>query len=258
MLEIQSLSVRYNSHPILNEITIQLRKGEVMALIGANGAGKTTLIRAISGVVRPSAGQVRLEGVGLESLTYSQRARYIAVVPQARDLPGNFSVRQTVALGRTPYLGWSGQASARDRARVDWALERTHLKDLAERPVDTLSGGEQQRVLLGRALAQEAPILLMDEPTAHLDLRHQAGILGLAQDLAREQGLAVLMALHDLNLASLYAERVALLVEGRLHALGTPAEVLTPAHLMAAYQVPLHVIPHPDYGAPLVLPDGRR
>jgi iron complex transport system ATP-binding protein len=137
-------------------------------------------------------------------------------------------------------------------------MERTDTLDLGERRIGELSSGEQQRVLLARALAQDTPILLLDEPTAHLDLHHQANLLSLVGDLRREQGLAVMMALHDLNLAGLYADRVALLVEGRLQALGTPAEVLTAPRLEEAYRVPLSVISHPEYGTPLVLPDGRK
>ncbi|HEX7976591.1 MAG TPA: heme ABC transporter ATP-binding protein [Anaerolineales bacterium] len=257
MLEIQSLSVAYGSRPALEDVTFQVAKGEVVALIGPNGAGKTTLMRTVSGVLAARSGRVLVDGQDFKRLSPPQRASYLAVVPQARDLPALFTVWQTVLLGRTPYLGWLGQASAADQARARWALERTHLLPLAERSIGQLSGGEQQRVLLARALAQDTPILLLDEPTTHLDLQHQSILLNLVQELAREQGLAILMALHDLNLAALYADRVALLVSGSLSALGTPSEVLTPSNLAAAYQVPVHVIPHPDYGTPLVLPDGR-
>jgi iron complex transport system ATP-binding protein len=141
---------------------------------------------------------------------------------------------------------------------VQWALEHTDTLSLADRPIGELSGGEQQRVLLARALAQETPVLLLDEPTAHLDLRHQVALLDLVFALADGQGLCVLMALHDLNLAALYASRVALLVEGQLRAQGTPDQVLTSARLSEIYQLPLHVISHPDFGCPLILPDGQR
>jgi iron complex transport system ATP-binding protein len=199
---------------------------------------------------------MRAVGDDLAAMTASQRARKLAVVPQARNLPEPYTVWQTVLLGRTPYLGWLGQASGRDRERVRWALERTETLDLAERRIGELSGGEQQRVLLARALAQETPILLLDEPTAHLDLHHQTLLLDLVYTLTRENHLTVLMALHDLNLAALYADRVALLVDGRLQAVGTPVEVLTADQLSQAYRLPLHVITHPDFGVPLVLPDG--
>jgi len=256
MLQIQSLSVGYGLKLVLHEIDLHIQSGEIVALIGPNGAGKTTLIRAVSGVIRSKAGAMRAGGDELAGMTASQRARKLAVVPQARNLPEPYTVWQTVLLGRTPYLGWLGQTSSRDRERVRWALERTETLELAERRIGELSGGEQQRVLLARALAQETPILLLDEPTAHLDLHHQTTLLDLVYSLTRENHLTVLMALHDLNLAALYADRVALLVDGRLQAVGTPAEVLTAERLSPAYRLPLHVITHPDFGVPLVLPDG--
>jgi iron complex transport system ATP-binding protein len=185
-----------------------------------------------------------------------QRARLMAVVPQARELPGAFTVYQTVLLGRTPYLGWLGNAGQSDHAAVRRALEQTQATELAERHVGELSGGEQQRVLLARSLAQDAPVMLLDEPTTHLDLQHQSNLLNLVRTLAQEKDLTVLMVLHDLNLASLYADQVALMVAGRVHAFGLPGEVLTSENLTAVYRVPVSVIPHPEYGKPLILPDG--
>jgi iron complex transport system ATP-binding protein len=257
MLEINALTVKYGSRLALRDASLCLQAGETLALIGPNGAGKTTLVRAASGVLRGQSGAVTVQGIDLQSLSPAERARRIAVVPQARHMPDGFTVWQTVMLGRTPYLDWLGQPGMKDRQRVLWALERAGASEMAERPVSELSGGEQQRVLLARALAQDTPILLLDEPTTHLDLRHQSGLLSLLQVLAHERGLAVLMALHDLNLAALYADRVALLVDGRIQAAGIPAEVLTPARLTTAFGVPVEVILHPEYGTPLVLPDGR-
>lgn len=257
MLEISELSVAYGGRLFLKEISFEIQPGEVVALIGPNGAGKTTLLRAVSGVLPAHSGRVRVGGKDFSRLPAAGRARYLAVVPQARNLPGDFTVWQTVLLGRTPYLGWLGQASPVDQARTRWALERTRTLDLSHRRIGELSGGEQQRVLLARALAQETPILLLDEPTTHLDLQHQSILLNLVQELAHEQGLAVLMALHDLNLTALYADRVALLIDGRLNALGTPVQVLTIENLSRAYQVPVQIVPHPVYGTPLILPDGR-
>ena len=258
MLTIENLTAAYGEKTVLKEISLELTRGEVLGLIGPNGSGKTTLFRAISGVAALKAGCIRVDGHDLAYLSPAQRARYIAVVPQARRLPPGFTVRQTVLFGRTPYLGWRGQPAQTDLHRLDWALEQTRLAPLADQRVDQLSGGEQQRVLLARALAQDTPILLLDEPTAHLDLEHQSSLLRLVQTMAHDQQLGVFMAVHDLNLVSLYADRVALLFNGRVHAVGTPGEVLVPEILNKVYQAPLHILPHPVYGTPLVLLDGLK
>ena len=257
MLEIYALSAAYFETKVLREVSLRVESGEILALVGPNGAGKSTLIRAVSGVIPITGGIVRLNGVELNRLGYMQRARHLAVVPQARELPAAFTVYQTVLLGRTPYLSWLGTASQKDHAIVGLALERTHTAQLAERRVSDLSGGEQQRVLLARALAQDAPILLLDEPTTHLDLQHQSNLLNLVRQLCQENNLTVLMVLHDLNLAGLYADRVALMDSGHILATGSPEEVLTAENLSSVYHVPVNVIPHPDYGTPLVLPDGH-
>ncbi len=257
MLQLQNITVKYGERTALQGIDLSVKPGEIMALVGPNGAGKTTLIRAASGVRPLAMGRILANGVDQARLSPELRARAMAVVPQARNLPDAFTVWETVLLGRTPYLGWLGQPSSKDLERVHWALERTDSLPLANRFIGQLSGGEQQRVLLARALAQETPILLLDEPTAHLDLHYQASLLTLLRQLAQECQLAVLMAVHDLNLAALFSDRVALLVNGRLQAIGLPVEVLTEANLSAAFQVPIQIIPHPDYDVPLILPDGR-
>jgi len=257
MLKLSSLSVAYYDQDVIQEITFEIRSGEILALVGPNGAGKSTLIRAVSGVIPVKSGEVWMDGKELIKLGIMDRARHLAVVPQARELPGAYTVYQTVLMGRTPYLGWLGHANQKDHAIVRLAMERTHTQQLAERHVSDLSGGEQQRVLLARALAQDAPILLLDEPTTHLDLQHQSNLLNLIRELCQGGELTVLMVLHDLNLAGLYADRVALLNNGRILAIGNPGEVLTTENLTAVYQVPVNVIPHPEYGTPLVLPDGQ-
>jgi iron complex transport system ATP-binding protein len=257
MLKIEGLSVSYGRRHVLKSVSLSVDSGEVVALIGPNGSGKSTLIRAVSGVLPVDAGDVRVDGKSLVELSTMERARYLAVVPQARNMPPAFSVYESILLGRTPYLGWLGRAGEKDHARVRYALERTQMLPLADRMVGELSGGEQQRVLLARALAQDAPVLLLDEPTTHLDLQHGEGLINLVRELATSKELAVLMVLHDLNMASLYADRVSLLVDGEMRAAGTPAEVLTEQTLSVVYHVPVHIIPHPQYGNPLILPDGR-
>ncbi len=241
MLSVQSLTLSYNGHNVLADISLELPAGQVLGLIGPNGAGKTSIIRAVSGVLPAKAGRIAVDGQELATLSELQRARCIAVVPQSASLPPAFTVAECVALGRTPHLNWLGQLGAEDQAQVQRALAATETEAIAARRVGQLSGGEQQRVLLARALAQDCPILLLDEPTAHLDLHHQAAILELVRRMAAEQDLAVLVAIHDLNLAAMYADRLALLVGGRLRALGNPAEVLTEPHLAAAYDTPLRI-----------------
>ena len=257
MLEVQSLSVGYINHPVLQDISITIQSGEILAVVGPNGVGKSTLIRAVSGINLAHSGRVLVDGQDVTRMSAQQRARFMAVVPQARELPGAFSVYQTVLLGRTPYLSWLGKAGKRDHAVVNLSLERANLTGMAERRIGELSGGEQQRVLLARALAQDTPILLLDEPTTHLDLQHQSNLLNLVRLLASEKSLCLLMVLHDLNLAGLYADRVALISKGGIHAIGKPEAVLTAQNLSSVYHVPVDVIPHPEYGTPLVLPDGR-
>ncbi|MCC6955542.1 MAG: heme ABC transporter ATP-binding protein [Anaerolineales bacterium] len=258
MLEIKSLFVNYGSRQALNDISLEVNAGELLVVIGPNGAGKSTLVRAVSGALPLAHGSVHVNGLDLSRLSPAQRARQIAVVPQARNLPAAVTVYQSVLMGRTPYLGWLGHTGQHDHHSAHAALERTSCLELVERPVGELSGGEQQRVLLARALAQETPVLLLDEPTTHLDLQHQSSLLNLVRQLVVQQQLAVLMVLHDLNLASIYADLIALLVDGKLKALGRPAQVLTEANLTQVYHVPVHIIPHPEYGSPLVLPDGRK
>ncbi len=257
MLRIDSLTVAYASRRILEGVSLDVEGGQIVALIGPNGAGKSTLIRAVSGVVPIQSGKISIDGADLERLSTVERARQLAVVPQARNLPPAFTVYESILLGRTPYLGWFGRAGAEDHARVRQALERTQMLSLADRRVGELSGGEQQRVLLARALAQDTPVMLLDEPITHLDLQHQERIIRLLHELRADKKMAILMVLHDLNLAGMYADRIALLVEGRLQAAGTPSEVLTEANLTRVYGIHVRVIPHPDYGSPLVLPDGH-
>ncbi|HET9910268.1 MAG TPA: ABC transporter ATP-binding protein [Anaerolineales bacterium] len=257
MLKIKNLSVDYGPRRILHEISLDVQSGEVLALIGPNGAGKSTLIRAVSGVVPIAGGQVRTNGDDFASLAPLQRARYAATVPQAVSMPPAYTVWETVLFGRTPYLGFLGQPSRNDEEIARQALGRVSALPLADRRVGELSGGEQQRVLLARALCQSTPILLLDEPTAHLDLQYQVSLLELVHELAHKDNLAVLVALHDLNLAAHYADRVALMVAGKIKAVGRPQEVLQSKLIEEAYCLPVQVVKHPFLDLPLVLPDKK-
>jgi iron complex transport system ATP-binding protein len=253
-LEIRDLTIKYNQKTAISNISLTVEPGEVIALIGPNGAGKSTLINGITGLLPLSSGGVQFGEQNLTSLSNSQRARILGVVPQARQLGGAFTVEQTVMIGRTAYMGWLGRASEKDFEAVQWAMRETGIVGFAQRHNAELSGGEQQRVLLARALAGRTPVLLLDEPTNHLDLQHQINFLSLVRTLTRRENLAVLMAMHDLNQVSSYADRVALLVDGSLAALGKPSEVMTAENIREAYHTPVEIIYHPEYKTPLILP----
>ena len=241
-LEVQSLVVRYGLRVALNGVSFSLNSGEVLAVIGPNGAGKTSLLRALSGIQPAESGQMLLDGRDVAKLSPVERARWMEVVPQARQLPALFSGHQTVMLGRTPHINWLGRTLPQDEAAVHQAMQRTGTLELAERRVDELSGGEQQRLLLARALAQGSPLLLLDEPTTHLDLHYQISLMDNIRSLAHDDGLAVLLVTHDLHLVARYSNRVALLVAGELLSQGTPQEVLTPDLLSRAYQIPAEAV----------------
>lgn len=251
MLEVNSISAGYGSQPIIREVSFRLAEGTVLALIGPNGSGKTTLIRAVSGVLPLQTGHVRVYGGDINRMHPQQRARLISVVPQARSIPAAFTAEEVVAMGRTPHLNWLGKISTYDQEVIDESLEKMDLLDLRTRTVDELSGGEQQRLLLARSLAQESPLLLMDEPTTHLDLQYQVNLMQRVYRLAhpRKEDLdggmqprTVVITLHDLNLISRYADLVGLLIGGKLAALGKPGEVLRSDILSHAYQLPLQVL----------------
>ncbi len=231
-----------------------MEPGHTVGVIGPNGAGKSTLIRLLSRLLVPAGGSVRLNGRGLAHWRPAELARVLAVVPQDPELPPAFTAWEMVLMGRTPYLGWMGQESERDRAIVRQAMEETGVYHLAHRLISQLSGGERQRVVVARALAQQPQVLLLDEPTAHLDINHQVETLSLIARLVKQRDLAALAIFHDLNLAAQYCDELVLLNLGRVEARGTPAQVLTPALLKRVYGAEVVVIPHPQNGLPTVLP----
>ncbi len=258
LLALHNAAVGYDRHsqPILEEITLQVRAGEFVGVVGPNGSGKSTLVRALSRVLAPLQGEVLLDGRDLYAqVSARQSAQAIGVVPQSASAVLEFSVREIVEMGRAPHLAARPFAalSPDDTRIVGDALRAAGVDGMARRLAPTLSGGEWQRVLLARALAQQPDVLLLDEPTAHLDLRHQRQALTLARDLAQGSGKAVLAVLHDLNLAAEFCDRLVLVHEGRIAAQGTPAEVLTTAHLAAVYDARVWVRTHPVTGRPLLL-----
>ncbi len=247
------LRYAYERGPLaVDGVDLAVEEGELLVVLGPNGSGKSTLLRLLAGLLRPDAGEARVDGVPAAGLLPRERARRLAVVPQALAALPDLPVEAFVLAGRYAHMGrWRG-ASPADRAAVHDALEAAEVADLAARPLADLSGGQRQRVLVARALAQAAPRLLVDEPTAALDLHHQLRIFGLLARLARA-GRAVLVVTHDVNLASQHASRVALLHAGRLCAVGSPAEVLRRVVLEPVYGPQLHFGALPD-GRPFVLP----
>lgn len=262
LLSLQNAAVGYTQRapPVLEDMALHVRAGEFVGVAGPNGSGKSTLVRTLSRVLAPLSGAVLLDGRDLyRSVSARHAAQAIGVVPQAASASLEFSVREIVEMGRAPHLAARPFAalSPADTAIVDSSLQAAGVDSMAHRLAPTLSGGEWQRVLLARALAQQPDVLLLDEPTAHLDLHHQRLVLGLARTLAHAQGKAVLAILHDLNLAAEFCDRLVLVHAGRIAAEGTPAQVLTPATLAAVYDAPVWVRPHPLTGRPhlLALPD---
>lgn len=234
---------------LLDGVTLEAGPGETVGVVGPNGSGKTTLLRCVYGTLRPTGGRITLDGDDTAALSVKARARRVAAVPQ--DAGGGFglTVRQVVAMGRSPHKRfWEGD-TAQDAARVATALERTGAAELAGRPFDELSGGERQRVVVARALVQEPALLVLDEPTNHLDVRYQWELLALVRDLPATG----LLALHDLNLAAYFCDRLYVLEAGRVVAHGTPEEVLTPALFAQVYGVRAEVGVHPETGAPTVV-----
>jgi iron complex transport system ATP-binding protein len=262
-LELHAIEASYPGHstsqPVLRGIDLRLDPGEMLALIGPNGAGKSTLLRLAGGVLRPSAGSASVLDRDLQTMRPRDVAQQVAVVPQEGPIPVGLVVREMVGLGRTPYARLLLGPTAHDREMVDWALAAAGVQELAERFVDELSGGERQRVILARALAQEPRLLLLDEPTANLDLHHQVAMLELVRGLTRERGLAVLAAVHDLQLAALYCDRVALMHAGRIVSQGPPEAVLTEPLLLEAFGQRVVLSAHPTHGVPLValVPNGN-
>src|SRR5262247_401242 len=253
ILEVAGIACAYDGADVLTDVTVRLSPGDFTAVAGPNGSGKSTLIRAMSRVLRPRLGQALLEGQDLYSLPAKRAAQAIAVLPQESTLEFEFSCAEVVRMGRAPHLGRFETESERDRMVVREAMERTSTWELRQRAVLELSGGERQRVLLARAFAQEPKILLLDEPTAHLDLAFQVQILRLVRELRDEKKTAVLASLHDLNLAAAYADRIVLLSTGKTASAGPPKDVLVEPVLRPVFGNDVMVRTHPDTGAPLIL-----
>jgi iron complex transport system ATP-binding protein len=241
-VEVNDLTVRASSKDLVSKVTLHVEAGTWLTVIGPNGAGKTTLVETVAGLRRASKGAVSISGQPIAAMTERDRARLVALVPQRPSIPNGMIVKDYVALGRTAYHGLLRAPSAGDRAVVDSVLERLTLQDFAGRDVATLSGGERQRMVLARALAQSTMVIVLDEPTTGLDLRHQMDLLELLRTEVADCGLTVVATMHDLTLAGQFADRLVLLDKGEVVLDGRARDVIRREELSRCYQMDLRVI----------------
>ena len=253
-LRIKGVGFCYDSRKALEEVTFEAAEREVLGIIGPNGAGKTTLLRCINSTLKPQVGVVLVNGHDVSRWNRRRIARHMGLVPQSAIVTFPFTVLDVVLMGRHPHQRLFGGESERDLEIAREALRLTDTLRFATRPITELSGGERQRVIVARALAQEPDVLLLDEPTLHLDLNHQLEVLGLVRRLTREKGLVTVMTSHDLNLAARYCDRLLMLEQGRVYATGIPEEVLVPANIRRVYQVEAEVTRHSTTGMLQILP----
>jgi len=261
MLKLENITLGYGKRTVLSGINLEVAAGELLGIVGPNGAGKSTLIKGICHILTPKSGRVVIAGRDAASINRSELACLVAVVPQIATLPEAFTGFEIVLMGRTPHLGLLRYESRNDFDIAWRAMEKTRAQPFAERRIDELSGGERQRLTIARALTQEPKLILLDEPTAHLDINYQIETLDLVKDLCLEENLAGVACLHDLNLAAQYCDRLIMLNGGGIHAEGSPKEVITAQHIKEVYGAAVCVYPHPFNGLPatLIIPgDGRR
>ncbi|MDY6910975.1 MAG: ABC transporter ATP-binding protein [Chloroflexota bacterium] len=250
MLELQNISLGYGKQTILTDINLSARRGEMLGIIGPNGSGKSTMIKGICRLIPPQKGRVLIDGQDVAHISREELARLAAVVPQTPNLPDTFTAFEIVLMGRTPHLGRFRFEGPSDFEAAWHAMKITRTQSIAERRMDEISGGQKQLLTIARALAQESTLILLDEPTAHLDINYQIATLDFIRELCAKQNLAAVTVLHDLNLASQYCNRLALLSNGRIHIEGTPQEVITEEHIKQVYGASVCVYPHPVNNLP--------
>jgi iron complex transport system ATP-binding protein len=251
-LAVHNLTHAYGNRPVVDSVSFGVGEGEFFIVIGPNGSGKTTLVKAVSGAIRPKSGDVEILGRPLRNYSRRALARSVALVPQTAPTDVPFTVEEVVLMGRSPHLGLMEIERRRDREIARRAMEFTHVEHLAHRRLDELSHGERQRVLIARAVCQQPRLILLDEPTASLDLAHQLLVMDLMEDLRSREGVSVVMVSHDLNLACLYADRLLLMKQGRVMSVGTPGEVVVFDTLEKTYGCVLLVDENPLKNVPRV------
>lgn len=260
MISAERLNKTVNGRPVLDNITFELEPGRIHGIIGPNGVGKSTLLQLLSGVMKPTSGEVSLDGASMSGYSRKALAKRLAVLQQGGLPPAGFTVRQVIEMGRFPYQNWFGDEREDHSALIESALESMGLIELANRSLDQLSGGERQRVALAKVMVQEPELILLDEPTTYLDIGYQVQLLDTVRQWQQDRGLTVVAVLHDLNLASLYCDQIIVLHQGGVAAIGTPREVLTEALIREVYQTEASIVIHPITGTPQILlqPKGLR
>lgn len=253
-IRLEEVAFSYGKTEVLRGISLSIRAGEVVGIVGQNGAGKSTLLRIMGGMLAPSRGSATIGGAEISRMRPSERARRIALMPQESRIPFSYKTVEVVLTGRAPYLPAFGFESPADVAIAEDAMEKTDCARFAGRPIDTLSGGERQRVILARAIAQKTGLLLLDEPTAFLDIRHQADLHAVLSELNSKENLTVIAAMHDLNLASAYCRRIIMLKGGRVAADGTPREVFTEENIRTVFDASVSVGVDPATGGTYIVP----
>ncbi len=251
-LECEDIRFRYRREWILKDLSFSTHQGEFFGIIGPNGSGKTTLLKIVGGILHPEGGSVRIGKTDIREMKRIDFAKIVAMVPQDSPMIFPFTVHEVVLMGRAPHLGRLMFERKSDFAVSQKAMELTDTLSLAERNMNELSGGERQRVLIARALAQEPGIILLDESTAHLDIKHQVALFDLIRELNRNEGLTVIAVTHDINLASLFCDRIMLLKEGCIHSIGRPDEVITESNIKEVYETDVMVDCNPQTGLPRV------
>ncbi|MDR0334886.1 MAG: ABC transporter ATP-binding protein [Methanomassiliicoccaceae archaeon] len=237
MLRIEDLRFSYKDKPVLDGVDLEIRPGEVIGIIGPNGCGKTTLLKHLNRNLHPAVGRVLLDDKDIEKMTKADIARYVAVVPQSNEINFSFTVRDIVTMGRMPFLEKFGGESSEDLRKIDEAMEKTNIMEFADRFINTMSGGERQRVIIARALAQTPEIILLDEPTLHLDISNQFDVLDLVKKLSDADGLTVVIVSHDLPMVVRYCDRIVMLKDHKIFAAGAPEEVLTPEIMKEIFNI---------------------
>mgnify|MGYP000235426398 CR=1 FL=1 len=253
-LAVQNLRLSYGGPTIINDLTTVVPAGEITAVVGANGCGKSTLLRAMARLMKPVEGAVLLDGQNIHSLATKQVAKRLGLMPQAPTAPDGVLVGDLVRRGRYPHQRLFDQWSIADQAAVALALELTRMREFVDRPVDELSGGQRQRAWIAMALAQDTPLMLLDEPTTYLDMAHQAEVLDLLTALNANDGRTIVMVLHDLNQACRYAKHIVALAEGKIVAAGAPGEVMKPDLIEQVFGIGVHVFEDPVTATPMCVP----